>query len=105
VRGQDYLPALTLAPTASKLPVQLQEVNGALIFVRPPGILDLPKLWIYEHQTPRAKKRVHPLVVGSYISIEVSRGLIEECAFQVSPTLNHSRQEFRAARVEGRIKP
>jgi hypothetical protein len=72
VRGQDYFRALALAPTATELPVQFKEVNRPLIFVRPTGILDLLEFGIHEHQTPRAKKRVHSLIVRSYISIQIS---------------------------------
>jgi hypothetical protein len=72
MRGQDYLPALTLAPTATELPVELKKINWALILVRPTGILDLPEFGIHEHQTPRAKKRVHSLIVRSNISIQIS---------------------------------
>jgi len=52
VRNEDYLSALALAPTASELPVEFNEVNWALIFVRPPGILDLTEFGIHEHQAP-----------------------------------------------------
>jgi hypothetical protein len=72
VRGQDYLSALTLAPTASELPVEFKKINWALILVGPTGILDLPEFRIHEDQTPRAKKRVHSLIVRSYISIQIS---------------------------------
>jgi hypothetical protein len=72
VRGQDYFRALALAPTASELPVELKKINWALIFIRPTGILDLPEFRIHEDQAPRAKKRVHSLIVRSYISIQIS---------------------------------
>jgi len=69
VRNQDYLPALTLAPTASELPVELNEVNWALILVRPPGILDLPEFGIYKHQAPWAKKWLHSPIIRPHIPI------------------------------------
>jgi hypothetical protein len=69
MRDQDYLAALTLAPTAAELAMQLYEVNWALILVRPPGILDLPKFGIYKDQAPWAKKWVHSHVIHSHIPI------------------------------------
>jgi hypothetical protein len=71
VRNQYHFPAFALAPAASELAMQLNEVNGPLILVRPSGILDLPEFWIHQHQASRAKKRVHSSIILSYIAIEV----------------------------------
>src|ERR1700732_2132071 len=104
--GNQYdLAALALAPAAAELPVQLNEVNGALVLVGPTGIFDLPQFRIYEHQAARSKEWVHPHVVYTHIPVEVSGGGAEERTFQVPPPLDHAGKKFRPARVEGRIKP
>jgi len=105
MRNQNDPSTLALAPAASELPVELNEVNGALVLVRPAGVLDLTQFGIDKHQAPWAKQGVHSDVIHTHIPVEVSPGLIEERTFQIPPSLDHASKKLRAARVEGRIKP
>lgn len=92
------------APAASIAVANIYKINRPFCFVPPNSGGDLLPIGVDKHQSARAKKRLHPMIVLSHIAIIAAGGICQRGSLEVAPTLDHACQVSCAPRIEGRIE-
>jgi len=70
----------------------------------PIAVVDLVSRRVHQNDAARTEDGDHPSVIHPDISVDVVAVTVGENAFEVSPLFHHPGQQFRPARIKGRVK-